>query len=487
MLRKLTALLLALLTALPIVTSCAEKADTPASDSNSVAETVAETEELDPIEARKAIADNLPAEDYEGADFNILARERADFVKDIGVGTEETGDVIVDAIYQRNAAVEDRFNITLTADHAPDPISKLRGTVQAGDDAYGVMLDHVINAGSAALEGNYLDWYEDLPYVNLSQPWYIGNAVDALSVENHAYIMAGEYDLSILRFTYCMYYNKKIAADYNVPDLNPMVTEGKWTLDALNTIVSGVHDDLDGNGTMDANDLYGFTTDWFSAAVTYQYAFNNPVMTKDEGGIPEVTYNNGKMPEIVDRLIDFFNNEGSFPGGWGVSGPIWTAGHALFLNGLFSSAESYRDLEFDFGIIPYPKWDEAQTEYYTMSDGAHDVMAVPKTVVDLERASIIIEALNAESYKQVIPAYYETALKVKYTRDDESVRVLDMLLAARTFDFGYVYDGWQGYAFILQDLTSTNSKDFASKVAAKEKGATKRYQSVIDGLLGLGD
>lgn len=482
--KKTLVFLLAAAMLLSVFASCSESpAETAQSETTAAA---TETAEPDPIEVRKAIPDNLPAADYEGLVFTVLARDRDDFVKDIGAGTEETGDVIVDAIYRRNATVEERFKIVIEALHTAEPIKMLRQSVQANDDIYGVMLDHVINMGSAALEGNYLDWYDDLPYIDLEQPWYIGNAVDALSVENHAYLMAGEYCLSILRFTYCMYYNKQIAENYNVGDLYGDVMDGKWTIGKLDSIVKEVHEDLDGNGTMNDQDLFGFTTDYYSAAITYQYAFDNPVMTKNEGGIPEMTYNNGKMPEIVNTLIDFFYaNEGSYPGTWGVSGPIWEAGHALFLNGLFASAESYRDYEFDFGIIPYPKWDENQKNYYTMSDGAHDVMAVPVSCTDPERTSVIVEALNAESYKQVIPAYYETALKVKYTRDDESVLVLDMVLEGRTFDFGYVYDGWAGVGFLLQNLTSANSKDYASGYAKLEKSAIKRYEKVIDTLLGL--
>lgn len=482
--KKTLVLLLIAAILLPVITSCSDNSGNVTETETVAAET--EAAELDPTEVRKAIPDNLPDADYEGLVFTVLARDRDDFVKDIGAGTEETGDVIVDAIYRRNATVAERFNIKIEALHTAEPIKMLRQSVLANDDTYGVMLDHVINMGSAALEGNYLDWYDDLPYVNLEQPWYIGNAVDALSVENHAYLMAGEYCLSILRFTYCMYFNKQIAENYNIGDLYGDVMGGKWTIDKLDTIVKQVHEDIDGNGTMNELDLFGFTTDYYSAAITYQYAFDNPVMTKNAGGIPEMTYNNGKMPEIVNKLIDFFYaNEGSYPGTWGVSGPIWQAGHALFLNGLFASAESYRDFEFDFGIIPYPKWDENQKNYYTMSDGAHDVMAVPVSCTNPERTSAIIEALNAESYKQVIPAYYETALKVKYTRDDESVLVLDMVLEGRTFDFGYVYDGWAGVGFLLQTLTSENSKDYASKYAALEKSAIKRYEKVINTLLGL--
>ena len=149
---------------------------------------------------------------------------------------------------------------------------------------------------------------------------------------------------------------------------------------------------------MTDKDLYGFTSDYWSAAITYQYAFDNPVMTKNSEGIPELAFNTPKLAQIVDKLYTFFyENPGSYVGDWGVSGPFWHEGRVLFLNGLFTNASTYRDLEFDFGIIPYPKWDEVQARYYTMSDGAHDVMAVPITTDDPERTSIIVEALNAES------------------------------------------------------------------------------------------
>lgn len=484
--KKILSMLLALCIALALIVSCAQQSSSGEKETTAAAETEPET--LSAEESRKAIPDNLPDKDFEGYTFTVLARDRQDFVDDIGAGSEETGDVIDDAIFSRNRTVEDRFNIKIASNHVGDPITMLRQSVLAKDNAYDLMLSHVIECGSAAVEGNYLDWYSDLPYVNLEQPWYIGNAVDALSVQNHAYIMAGEYCLSILRFTYCMYYNKEITQDNGIENLYGIVMDGVWTIDRLNEVVRGVYQDIDGDGNMTDKDLYGFTSDYWSAAITYQYAFDNPVMTKNSEGIPELTFNSPKLPQIVDKIYSFFyENPGSFVGDWGVSGPIWREGRVLFLNGLFSGAAGYRDLEFDFGIIPYPKWDEAQAKYYTMSDGAHDVMAVPITCDDTERTSIIVEALNAESYKQVIPAYYETALKVKFTRDEESVQVLDMVLDGRTFDFGYVYDGWQGLAFMMQNLTSRKSKDYASEYKKLEKAANVRYDKIINTLLGLED
>ena len=81
----------------------------------------------------------------------------------------------------------------------------------------------------------------------------------------------------------------------------------------------------------------------------------------------------------------------------------------------------------------------------------------------------------------VFPAYYEVALKVKYAHDDESVQMLDKIVNSRVFDFGYVYGGWSGVAFMFQGIVGENkSKDFASYYASKGPAAEKYYQDVID-------
>ncbi|MCL2518652.1 MAG: hypothetical protein FWF15_08825, partial [Oscillospiraceae bacterium] len=397
-------------------------------------------EEVDDIDARRRVSDDLPQKNYNGRVFTVLARERADFVADIGIGLEESGDVVKDAVYFRNMTVEDRFNVRLEVDHVSgDPNTKLKNTVLANEDVYDLILAQAIETGSASIDGNFVDWFNALPYVNLDKPWYIGNARDTLSVKNHSYVMIGEYCLSVLRFTYCMYFNKAMAETYQIEDLYKTVNDGKWTIDRLNEIVKDVYTDLNGDGQRDADDLYGFSTDYYSGAVAYQYGFDNPVMQRNSEGIPEMKVNLEKTVAIIEKLHDFFwNNIGSYPETWGVTGGIWKDGRVLFINNLFGGSSSYRDYEYDYGIIPYPKWNEQQPAYYSMADGAHDVMAVPLTISDPEFTSIIIEALNAETYKQVVPALYDVAFKIKYARDDTSTEILDMILAGRYFDFGYV-------------------------------------------------
>ena len=180
------------------------------------------TEEPTEADLRKAIPDNLPEKDMGGYEFRVWTRERGDFVEDVGFDLEETGEVVDDAIYSRNREVEERFNVDLVqriiSDGAGTAAEIVKG-ISSGEDTHDVALGQVIEIPKLGTEGYFLDWYTELPYVNLEAPWYIGNAAEALSVAGHAYAMIGEFDLDVLRFTYCMYFNKGIAANYDLENI----------------------------------------------------------------------------------------------------------------------------------------------------------------------------------------------------------------------------------------------------------------------------
>ena len=55
------------------------------------------------------------------------------------------------------------------------------------------------------------------------------------------------------------------------------------------------------------------------------------------------------------------------------------------------------------------------------------------------RPARVLEAMNSESWKYVIPAWYETALKIKYVRDNVSAQMIDIIRDSITTEFAYVY------------------------------------------------
>lgn len=109
-------------------------------------------------------------------------------------------------------------------------------------------------------------------------------------------------------------------------------------------------------------------------------------------------------------------------------------------------------METEFGILPFPKYDDSQKDYITRIS-FFDMFTVPVTVSDVERTSAIIEALNCQSGNIVIPAYYEISLKTKYARDNDSAGMLDLIMANRVVDcgdtiwVGEIRDGWLAAMF----------------------------------------
>lgn len=482
---KTMRILCALLAAL-ILTSCAggtEKETTDDTTADTAVQTEAETEP-DPAAARKAISDDLPDTDMDGYTYRVLGRTRDDFVEDIGFDLEQNGDIINDAIYYRNLSVSERFNCKYDATYTDNIDTTGINTINAGDDAFDIMIWQIVQIPKYATNGYFRDWYDDMPYVNLEKPWYIGNAAEALSVNEHAYAMIGEYDLDVLRFTYCMNYNLDLADEYNLESIYDVVNEGRWTYDTLYEYANVVYVDLDGNGKKDENDRLALAGDPYSAVVTYQYSFDNPLFTTDSEGMPTFTMDREKLASMVEKLNTLYHDSlGGYTEGWGTGIDCWSAGNLLLYTSLFGNANGYRDLEFDYGIIPYPKYDEAQSQYYTMSDGAHGCMMIPITIQNIEWSSMLTEALNAETYKQVVPAYFDTALKVKLTRDAESAAMLDLLMDVRVFDFGYMYN--TGIAFIIQDMVSNNQNNTESAFNSKIASAEKKWDEIIDTYLKL--
>ena len=151
----------------------------------------------------------------------------------------------------------------------------------------------------------------------------------------------------------------------------------------------------------------------------------------------------------------------------------------LFLDTTFKLITNLRDMDTDFGIIPYPKWDEAQKDYCSRVEGG-DFPIVPVTNKKLEMTGVLLEAMCAESAKHVIPAYYDKMLKGKVARDEESAEMLDIIFRNRIYDLGDTF--WNP---ILRDgiflqMFNENDRALASKIAGIEESLRIQIQETID-------
>lgn len=459
--------------------ACAEKADETVIPEVTVSdETVPEDVDLDPLEARKLVSDDLPAMDFEGRSLRILTVNY--YLWDVWE-EELTGDIVEDAVLERNKAMLDRFNFNIPEPVSPGDYDKvssvIRQSVASADDEYDLVFQHMIQAGIDALTKIFLNWYE-VDYVNFEKPWYSKFAIEGLSLNNRMYTCFSDMQLAGIDRTYCMIYDKNVAADNNLDSITEMSANGEWTIGALNDICSVMYTDLNGDGKANADDYYGFTSPISNNTSPYFYSFNIPRLDIDEDGNVTLAINCEKMSDTVNLLRTLFDKNNTWSGS-DAGNTYFRNGHALVYSAcLGDTLGDLRDYEHDYGIIPYPKFDEQQENYYTIMGGGVTTLCMPLTLTDTDFVGFVVEAMSAETWKNVVPKYYDIALKVKGARDEESIAVMDQLLAGRAVDISIAYDAWNGFTYKLPELIN-GGKDWASYFKSKEKGVQRHYEKVV--------
>ena len=469
---KTITLLIALLTGLSPLTACAS-ADTDAETKESTADTTpAEPEEPE-------FSDNLPDVTYDGYEFRLFIRESSQGGRGASLYSEEmTGDLLNDIVYQRNMAVEERFDVSFLCIHSADAEygTDCTATIIAGDDAYDLLAPHGRFAFDIALQGLTYEW-GNLPYVDLNREWWDANINKSFTIHDKLYTTTGDICYYSVGSAACLFFNKSIFDEYKIAYPYDAVIEGRWTWDEWEKIIEETTADLDGDGVMNwEKDRLGYVTSMWGGPINMQFAGGISIITITDG-IPEITFMNERTVEVFQRYFK------QITPGVNIDIPhkdAFMKGNVTFLNANINSAVTYREMEDDFGIIPFPKYSE-EMEYRTNVDGGANLFLVPITVTDLERNSVIIEGMASESCRNTIPQYYEVVLKTKHVRDPESTQVIDIIKNSRVFDFGY-YNMSIGLDSIPVNLyqASGNADNIASFYKSKEKQAVAELDALIE-------
>ena len=149
------------------------------------------------------------------------------------------------------------------------------------------------------------------------------------------------------------------------------------------------------------------------------------------------------------------------------------ADEMMFLGDRLYDAEYFRDMESEFGIIPMPKLNDKQEDYKALVHNSAMLYVVPITVPGerLEKACAVLEALSAQGYRTVTTTYFDVAMKVKYSRDEISGQVMDMLRDAMMTEFAYA------------NSSSLNSVGTIARVLLSN-GADSSYMSHYESIKG---
>ncbi len=473
------ALLAAML--LPTFAACSETATeegtvvvTPAADGT--VETVAEEAEPDKYAIAREKYEALAAADFGGADFGIASQAATgNSEKEIWV-EELTGDAINDAVYNRNLSVNERFNCNITLTPG-DVNSIVRQAVQAGDSTYKLAFPNMATAASMAQVGLLMD-YNKLENLNLTEAWWDQGTL-AMEIADKVFFMNGDINYLDNDVTYIQLFNKQLITDVGLDVPYDLVREGKWTIDQFREMCMNVTTDLDGDGSFTDSDRYGYVTT-NEGPCTFFYGSGLTLISYDDAGVPVLNVDMEKTVAALEKVVKIVSEDNitRIPSSTETGKNMFMEDRVLFYGEVLSYVINIREMETAFGVLPIPKYDEMQEEYYTYCNAIASTATVPKTTEDIGMITSLLEGMAIQSYIQVTPAYYDIALSRKYTRDDESAEMLDIALANRVYDIGRIYS-LSGIGSIFQTLAASGSTDFASSFAKSEKAATKMLDRIV--------
>ena len=484
------AFLLACLMLLPAAAACGT-ADTQDTDNTPItdgAETTAAVTEAD-TENLEYVRTLLPSHDFGGHTFIVVDREVGNEWRTIDVYAEaENGDVINDAVFQRNMTVEEAFNIVIT-EYKLDPYDigpHIRKTVSAGDESYDTFTESVSTLSGLAAENYLLDWTQ-ISALQPEKPWWDPMMTSDCSIGNKIFFNTGDISIMDNYGTWCMLFNKDMVRDYDLGDVYAMVEDGTWTLDVMYDMAKTAARDLDGNGQMDDGDQWGFVTEAYNMFGLWA-STGEKIAGKNADDLPVLSMYNERSAAAAEKIRALQSDTSvtmsaeRCAGSYEFSNAIFKNNKALFMFGGLWLLSNYRDSEVNFGIIPAPKYDEAQPQYYTTYSAYNcTAFGIPTHASDAERTGAILEAMAMISRYTLTPAYYDKALIGKYIRDEESAGMLDIILASRNYDLGNIYN-WGNLQYIFDQLHASQNAQFSSLYSASERLAQKQMEKFISKL-----
>ncbi len=438
--------------------------DTAETESATQESTETETTEPDRL-------DELGAHDYSGSVYTVLDADPSPELHTNIPAEEQTGEMVNDALWTRDAVMEERYNLTIDyVEKTNDGADAVRSSVLANDHAYNLVIGTAGgDLAGLALDGSLANLL-DLPQLSLDQKWWSSLMYDSLRFHDAMYITSGDITPTMYQIAACTFVNTDLAEKYNIDcDFVEAVRSGTWTWDLVGTLAEGITQDLNGDGQWAyMDDMFG-NIGCFSSYLIPGCAVDICTVS-DDGKTLTLTAMNERTVNVCEKLQKvFYPNNPIMRESNDFTKSAFKEDRALFLTHTTESAAVHlRDMESDYLILPVAKYDEAQSGYRSaVNVWATAYISVPSTAVD-EMTGVVTEALAYWSYKNMRPLAFDLTYKAKTVRDERSIEMLDVVFDNLYCSFAELYD-FGGISSVFWDVLSEGG-EIASAV---EKVTTK--------------
>ena len=432
----------------------------------------------------------VPQQDLGGFEIRFLT----DIVWDWDFGPmhmmfveEQNGEPVNDAIYLRNAIVEDRLNVKITEtvsmnNSAP---TLMRRIINAGSDEYDVAIGQSWGMGPLATERMFVNLNE-VTGLQLDKPWWDQHSIRDYSIQDHLYFMTGDYNLINNDATWMLYFNKEMTQNLGLPMPYDLVRDGKWTFDRQMEYQKAAAFKISDDPEWTAEDRWGQVThtQHYSGILVAGGEF---LVTRDNRGLPVYGQISERFHNVYEKIIDMLQTPGySMNVYLNIKGlPAdkhatynFLNNDALFCPEILAHTRRFRQMESDFGVLPHPKYDEAQEGYNSYVLGQVTVTCIPITNINLENTATVIDALGMLSTHTIIPAYYEVSYMGKFFRDEESIDMINIIRNSRMYDIASAY-GWANVTSSFEQA-AVNAQAITSVIERNESRVNTAIEKTLE-------
>ena len=445
-------------------------------------------------------ADDLPKLDFEGTKVVVLMGKNSLLEADFSVD-ELTSDPINDSIYNREISVEERLGVEIETIYPDDFSQEVNKQMNAQEDSYQILGNITFRFSDLVFTETLTDLYE-VEHINFDKPWWSQNFINAAETDGSLMIATGAITSSLLRSLYAVYYNKNLALDYvdSIPELSDLyglVNSGKWTFDKFISLGDGLYRDLNGNSREDLEDFYGIGLKANIEIDSIFSAFDITVLSRTDDGWFEFNENGEKLISALEMFYDaLYNTKGCFSDNNDESdnwiseekyNEMFAGGTLLFNVSRLYSAEtlSLRNMSDEYGVLPFPKYNEAQKEYYSHAHDQYISFGIPTTNPNPDIAGAVLEALASYSYRETEPTYLDMVLKGRYMSDAQSRKMIDIVVDGFKIDSAWVYISTLSDSFTcgVRDMLIEGTTNYASFYESAKRTVSRKlktFHSVYD-------
>ena len=404
---------------------------------------------------------------------------------------EDSADRYESAVYDRQLAVSERLNVNLN--EVFTSLKNWTAAIRAGDEGFQFCTTRSVYIYEYAAEGLAYLW-TDLDYLDFTKDYWFDYINEKLTIGGKVVTAVSAANLSSYSATTVILFNKKLIEDYTLEDPYQLVRDGKWTWDKFAEFGHKATFDVNGDGAMTKDDdAWGYYGQGRQVVQDLLLSAGQLLVSKDADDIPYFDLDmNEEFINVLDRSIKMMYDGDPFWKHWD-DGDISESGvtalqenRALMLDCTFGSISRLRDMEADFGVLPYPKYTEDQEKYISrILDLYLSMFPSPSSLEAANCMAAVLEAMSSYALRYTIPEYYEIRLKTKYARDQESGEMFDIIMSNRVFDLGVAIAKEPERAVREIFVDTFNHSKIVSRLSGKADAIIEAMDTIIDGILNI--